>query len=153
MALKAILADTATGKALETLEDIYGHPNLAVTDHYVGKTRFKSVTRGAAGTETIAEPAKDGAIMLTDMIISTNTAAVSEVVVLFDDGVRTVPIFHGYADKDIPINLAIGFHGGWTGWKDAALKLTTVALIKATVAVGYIKIPSGLEYEEWDALR
>ena len=153
MTLKAILVDIATGKALEILEDIFGHPTLAVTDHYVDKTRFKSVTRDAAGTSTIAEPKTGGAILLTDIIISTNTAAVSEVVVFFDDGVRTVPIFHGYADKDIPINLASNFHGGWTGWEDAALKLTTVALIKATVAVGYIKIPEGLCYTEWDALR
>lgn len=153
MSLKATIIDPATGKILEVLTDIFGHPALGVTDHYACSTRFKSVTRDAAGTSTIAEPVKDGAILLTDMIISTNTAADSEVVVLFDDGIRTVPIFHGYADKDVQINLAIGFHGGWKGWKDASLKLTTVALIKATVAVGYIKIPEGLEYEVWDTLR
>jgi len=152
MTLKAILIDTATGKALEIIKDIFGHPNLAVTDHYAGSTRFKSVTRTAAGTETIAEPEKDGAILLTDMIISTNRVAVSRLTVFFDDGVRTIPIFDGYAE-DAPINVAANFHGGWTGWKDAAVKMTTVAAIKATVAVGYIKIPAGLEYTEWDELR
>jgi len=152
MTLKAILIDTATGKALEIIDDIFGHPTLAVTDHYVGKTRFKSVTRVAAGTETIAEPVKYGAIVLTDMIISTDRVANSRLTVFFDDGVRTIPIFDGYAN-DAPINIATNFHGGWTGWVDAALKITTVAAIKATVAVGYIKIPEGRCYTEWDALR
>jgi len=152
MTLKAILIDPATGKALEILKDIFGHSNLAVTDHYATDTRFKSVTRVAAGTETIAEPTKDGAIVLADMIISTDRVANSRVTVFFDDGVRTIPIFDGYAN-DAPINVATNFHGGWTGWVDAALKLTTVQPIKATVAVGYIKIPEGVCYTEWDALR
>jgi len=150
--LKAILIDPATGKILEILEDIFGHPTLAVSDHYVCKTRFKSVTRVAAGTETIAEPVKDGAILLSDMIISTDRVANSQLTVFFDDGVRTIPIFDGYAN-DAPINVAANFHGGWTGWKDAALKMTTVQPITATVATGYIKVPEGLCYTEWDALR
>jgi len=152
MTLKAILIDPAAGAALEVLKDIFGHSNLAVTDHYASSTRFKSVTRVAAGTETIAEPTKDGAILLTDMIISTNRVALSRITVFFDDGVHTIPIFDGYAE-DAPINIATNFHGGWTGWMDAALKITTVTAIKATVAVGYIKIPEGLCYTEWDALR
>jgi len=152
MTLKATLIDPATGKVLEVIKDIFGHPNLAVTDHYAGSTRFKSVTRVAAGTETIVESVKDGAILLTDMIISTDKVANSRLTVFFDDGVRTVPIFDGYAN-DAQINIALGFRGGWTGWVDAALKMTTVAVIKATVAVGYIKLPEGLCYTEWDALR
>lgn len=150
--LKAILIDTATGKALETIEDIFGHPTLAVTDHYHVDTRFKSTTRTAAGTSTITTPTPDGAILLTDLIISTDKVALSRLTVFFDDGTRTIPIYDGYAN-DAPINLATGLHGGWTGWKDAAFKMTTVAALKATVAVGYIKIPKGLEYAAWDALR
>ena len=70
----------------------------------------------------------------------------------FDDGTRQINIFDGYAN-DAPINIALGFRGGWKGWLDAALKMTTVAVIKATVAIGYIKIPDGVNYTEWDALR
>lgn len=150
--LKAILIDPATGKVLEVLEDIFGHPNLAVTDHYAKDVCFKSKTRTGAGTSTIAAPKTDGALMLTDMIVSTDRVALSQLTVFFDDGVRTIPIFDGYAN-DAPINFASNFRGGWTGWKDAAFKMATVAAITATVAVGYIKIPTGLEYEEWDALR
>lgn len=150
--LKAIIVDSATGKTVEILDDILGNPTIAITDHYACLTRFKSETRTAAGTSTIADPVTDGAILLTDMIISTDRVANSRITIFFDDGVRQVNIYDGYAN-DAPINLSLGFHGGWKGWKDASLKMTTVAVIKATVAVGYIKIPSGIEYEVWDAMR
>jgi len=150
--LKAILIDPATGKALGVLDDVFGQVTLEVVDRYQVNTKFKSTTRVGAGTSTITSPTPDGAILLTDLIISTDRVANSQLTVFFDDGTRTISIFDGYA-ADAPINLAIGFHGAWTGWKDAALKMTTVLAIKATVAVGYIKIPKGLEYPEWDALR
>ncbi|MCK4528747.1 hypothetical protein KAW18_15375, partial [candidate division WOR-3 bacterium] len=91
-------------------------------------------------------------IMLTDMIISCDRVANSRLLVFFDDGTHQVNIYDGYAN-DAPINFAIGFHGGWTGWKDAALKITTVAALKATTVIGYIKVPGGCCYTEWDALR
>jgi len=150
--LKAILVDSATGKNLEILDDVFGHPNIAVSDHYVCKTRFKAITRVAAGTETITSPTTDGALLLTDLIISTDKVANSQLTVFFDCGTHQINIYDGYAN-DAPINFAANFHGGWTGWKNAAMKITTVSIIKATVAVGYIKIPEGLEYKEWNAMR
>ena len=150
--LKAILADSATGKGVKILEDVLGDPTIAVTDHYTCRTRFKSETRTSAGTSTITEPIKAGAILLTDMIISSDRVGASRITLFFDDETRQVPIYDGYAN-DAPIHIALGFHGGWKGWKDAALKMTTVSVIKATVAIGYIKIPSGLEYTEWDSIR
>jgi hypothetical protein len=152
MTLKVIPVDVASGKTLEVIDDVYGNPTLAVTDHYWNKTRFKSETRTGAGTSTIASPTTGGAIMLTDMIISTDKVANSQLTVFFDDATRQVNLYDGYAN-DAPINFAIGFRGGWTGWKDAALKMTTLAVIKATVAMGYIKTPEGVCYTEWDALR
>lgn len=152
MTLKAILIDVATGERLEIIDDVYGKPTLAVTDHYMGKTRFKSEYQISAGTTEITAPATDGAILLTDMIITTDRVANSRLRVFLDDGTRTISI----ADcipNDAPVNLALGFQGGWTGWKDAALKMQTWATLKANVAVGYIKIPEGLEYEVWDAMR
>lgn len=150
--LKAILIDPATGKALGVLDDVFGHPTLEVVDHYHTDTRFKSTTRIAFGTSTITSPTAGGAILLTDLIIATDRVAGSQLTIFFDDGTHTVSIFDGYA-ADAPINLALGLHGAWCGYKDAAFKMTTVAAIKATVVVGYIKIPKGLEYSEWDALR
>jgi hypothetical protein len=150
--IKVILLDTTTGKALTIIKDIFDIPTIAVTDNYLKRVCFKSSTRTSAGTTTITSPKNDGALLLTDMIISTDKVANSQLTVLFDDGTYNIPIYDGYAN-DAPINLALGFHGGWTGWKDASLKMTTVAVIKATVAVGYMKIPKSREYEEWNALR
>ena len=95
MTLKAVLIDPATGVAIEVIDDIFGHPNLAVTDHYPSSTRFRSSTRTGAGTTTIAEPAIDGAIMLTDMIISTDRVALSRLTVFFDDGPLKTWIYEG----------------------------------------------------------
>lgn len=150
--LKAILIDPATGKALGVIDDIFGHPTLGVADYYLVDTRFKSTTRISAGTSTITSPTSGGALLLTDLIISTDKVSLSQLTVFFDDGIHTIPIYDGYAN-DAPINLALGFHGGWTGWKDATLKMTTVKALKATAAIGYIKIPKGLDYKQWDALR
>jgi len=150
--LRTVATDIGSGKALEIIDDMFGHPNVAVSNHYPTRTRFKSVTRTSAGTSTISEPVTDGALLLADMIISCDRVAASKVTVLFDDGSNAISIFEGYAN-DAPINFAANFHGGWTGWKNAALKVTTVTAIKATVSVGYIKIPVGLEYDEWDELR
>ena len=152
MSLKTFLFDSVSGARLEILTDIFGHPNLAVTDHYAMDTRFKTTTRTTAGTTEIVAPTKDGSIVLTDMIISTDRVASSELLLFFGDDTRQITIYDGYAN-DAPINLAVGLHGAWTGWKDASLKMTTVTTIKATVAVGYIKIHTGLEYREWNALR
>jgi len=152
--LKAILIDPATGKALGVLDDVFGHPTIETVDHYQVNTKFKSKTRVGAGTSTITSPTPGGAILLTDLIISTDKEANpnSQLTVFFDDETRTINIFDGFP-SDAPINLAIGLHGAWTGWKNAALKMTTVLAVKATVVAGYIKIPNGLEYAAWDALR
>jgi hypothetical protein len=152
MTLNAVLIDVATGERLEVITDILGHPNLAVSDHYADSTQFKSATRSSAGTTTIASPKTDGALLLTDMIISTDRVANSRLTVEFNCGTHQINIYDGYAN-DAPINFAIGFHGGWTGWKNAALEMTTLQAIKATVAIGYIKVPSGIEYEVWDEMR
>ena len=150
--IKVILLDTTTGKALNTIKDTFDIPTIAVTDNYLQNVCFKSSTRTSAGTTIIASPKEDGAILITDMIISTDRVANSQLTVFFDDGTYNISIYDGYAN-DAPLNLALGFHGGWIGWKDASLEMTTVAAIKATVAVGYMKIPKGREYEEWNALR
>jgi len=150
--IKVILLDTATGKALNTIEDIFERPTIAVTDVYVSDTRFRSQYRTSAGTTEITAPETDGAIMITDIMITTDRAPGTRITVFFDDGTRSITIVDG-VPIDAPINLAMPFRGGWTGWKNAGLKMTTGGNLKANVAVGYIKTPKGLEYEEWNKLR
>ena len=150
--IKVVLLDTATGKALNTIEDIFERPTLAITSIYDNKTRFKSQYRISPGTTEITKPKIDGATMLTDIMITTDRAPNTRITVFFDDGTRTITIIDG-VPIDAPINLAMPFRGGWTGWKNASLKMTTSGNLKANVAVGYIKMPKGIEYEEWDKMR
>lgn len=151
--IKEIIIDTATGKSLGDSNDIFGHPTLEIVDYYHTNVRFKSTTLTDAGSATIASPTEGGALILTDMIISTDKVLNSRLTVFFADPIEKIAVFDGYP-IDAPINTALGLHGAWTGWKDASLRMLAVGIkLQSTVAVGYIKIPKGIEYAEWDKLR
>ncbi len=113
---------------------------------------FKAVNRTSAGTTIIATPNDKGAIVVTDIIISAKKAATSDVLIEFDDGVDTVILF--LADSiNSDFNIAIPFVGLFRGWQNADLKLVTTGNVVATVTAGYMKVPDGLPFAEWDALR
>jgi len=135
------------------LNDVFGQPTLETVDHYQTNVRFKSTTLTDAGNATIASPTAGGALILTDIIISTEKAAGSRLTVLFADTINKISIFDGFP-IDAPINTALGAHGAFTGWKNASLRMKAEGpKWHSTVAVGYIKIPKGLEYAVWDKLR
>ena len=113
---------------------------------------FKAVNRTSAGTTTITSPDSSGAIILTDLIISAKKAANSDVLIQFDDGSNNVIIF--LADSiNSDFNIAIPFVGLFRGWQDADLELVTTGNVVVTVTAGYMKVPEGLAFAEWDALR
>ena len=45
--------------------------------------------------------------------------------------------------------------GRWQGWKDARVEMVVAGGTghNITVSVVYVKMPTGLPYEEWDSLR
>lgn len=113
---------------------------------------FKAVNRTAGGTTTITSPDDLGAIVVTDIIISAKKSANSDVTVQFNDGVNTIILF--LADSiNSDFNIAIPLKGLFRGWQDADLELVTTNLVVATVTAGYMKVPNGLPFAEWDALR
>ena len=113
---------------------------------------FKSVTHSVAGTSTIVAPNPGGRIVLTDIIVTSDKTANSDITVKFIEGSDSVDIIK--ADSaNAPVNIAIPFSGNWEGWKDAVLQLVTVADVACTVAVGYMKLTTGLAFAEWDGLR
>lgn len=113
---------------------------------------FKSVTHSVAGTSTIAAPDPGGRIALTDIIVTSDKTANSDITVKFIQGSDSVDIIK--ADSaNAPVNIALPFQGNWDGWKDAVLQLVTVADVACTVAVGYMKLKDGLDFAEWDNLR
>ena len=113
---------------------------------------FKAVNRTSAGTTTITSPDEQGSIIVTDLILSVKKAATSDVTIQFDDGVNTIIIF--LADSiTSDFNIAIPFVGLFRGWQDADLELVTTGNVVATATCGYMKVPDGLPFAEWDALR
>lgn len=131
---------------------IKGVSTLVVVDPAFAHGVFKSVTHAVAGTSTIVAPDPGGRIVLTDLIITSDKTANSDITVKFIESSDSVDIVK--ADSaNAPVNIAISFNGNWEGWKDAVLQLVTVADVACTVAVGYMKLKTGLAFAEWDALR
>ncbi len=131
------------------------HPNEIVLVVTSGPQRhgvFKAVNRTSAGTTVITTPDDQGAIVVTDLLISAKKAATSDITVQFNGGGNTVIIF--LADSiNSDFNIAIPFVGLFRGWADAALELVTTGNVVATATAGYMKVPKGLLFAEWDALR
>lgn len=113
---------------------------------------FRSSSRTTAGTTAIVTPDPGGRIALTDLLITTDKTANSDVTVRFTDGTNDVDIMV-VDSANAPVTLAIGFRGNWEGWIDARVDMITVQSVTATVAIGYMKLPTGLAFAEWDKLR
>lgn len=113
---------------------------------------FNSASRSSAGTTVLAVPKADGSLILTDLILGTDKVNASTVSVNITDGVQTESIFATNL-TDAPANIAIGFAGRWQGWRNAWVEFVTTGNVSATVSIGYMKLPTGFPYEEWDRLR
>jgi len=150
--LRFLLADT-NRTPLEIIKTSYGGC-LAVARTAETQGVFKSTNRTTTGTSIITAPDSGGAIVLTDLLISTDKVNNATVVVRFTDGTNTIEIFSANV-TDAPVNLSIPFAGNWKGWKNARLELVTVNTVDVTVAVGYYKIGNEFAdgYTEWDAKR
>jgi len=161
MAIKRTLVGPTSGEALST-HRVWngGRASTACPDDEILITEnpfhahgtFKATTRSTAGTETVVTPPDDGALVLTDLVISANKKNGGVITILFTDDVETITIFEGYV-TDAPINITLPFVGRWQGWRDARIDLTVAADTEVTVAVGYMKTSVGLPFAEWDALR
>ena len=152
--IKAELITAEGGMALCTYEGICGKPVLSTTTYGKQNGRFKAAQRTSAGTTIIAQPSGNDAISLTDMIITTDKVNLATMTVQITDGANTV-ILAAATVTDSPCNIAIPFQGNWTGWQAAHIDLVTVGNVKATVSIGYYKIPAdkALPFAAWDALR
>ena len=152
--IKSILINPVTGRALDIHPSALGHDTLMSMTASQAMGQFKSAYRSTAGTTIIAAPPTDGAIVLTDLIISCDKVNAATITIQLTDGVNTVIIFLGTA-TDAPINISTSFAGRWRGWVDGRLEMVTVGTLKCTVAVGYFKVGSSvaLSYTDWDAGR
>lgn len=113
---------------------------------------FRSVTSTTQTTTVIATPKKKGAIVVTDLIITSNKAANGILTLRFSDGVQDINL--AVFPVDIAVNQQLALVGQFRGWVDAKLEMVTSgANFDATVTAGYMQVPTGLEFTEWDILR
>ena len=153
--LKVQLVDSATGKELHSHEGWEGEPLFTVTTHGAREGHFQSATVNGAATTTIVEAKGDGAVVLTDLIVSTDKTAGSSTTLQFSDGVDTV-VLAVFDSANAPVTLAIAFAGHWQGWAGANLQMITdTANQDVTVSAGYFHVSedAALLYGEWDAIR
>ena len=152
--LKTVLTHNASKRALATIEG-YTDEECLLVETYAGiNGNFKAVTRTGAGTSTLASVEGNDAIVLTDLIVTTDKVNGATVTVQFTDGTNTIAILVAHA-TDAPCNIAIPFGGHWQGWQGARIDVVTVAAVKTTVSCGYFRIPEdkALAYDAWDARR
>lgn len=131
------------------------HPHFVVPVYTTGPQRhgvWKVTNRTSAGTTIITSPDGEGAIIVTDMIVSTDKTAGSSVQLQFTDDTDT-EIMALFDSTNAPVAMAIALVGQLRGWKDARLEIVTVNSVNATITLGYMKVPEGLPFAEWDALR
>ena len=150
---KTILARAEDKAALHTAHVSPSPDPVLVTEniHRIHGT-FASQSRTTAGTSILATPELNQEIILTDLIVSTEKLNAGVIVVQWTDDVETIVIYQGFTN-DGPINFAIGFAGRFAGWKDARLEMVVTGNMNSTVTVGYYKLPEGLTFAEWDAIR
>ncbi len=159
MSIRTILIDALTGKALRTItaggspEKVTG-TGIGLVTASVGFAfgTFKAATRTTAGTTTLTEPDPGGSIVVTWIAVSGEKQAGSSVEVRFTDGTNIVTIVL-ISQIDAPPNFPISFPSRVQGWQDAQIDMITSGAGDATISVGYIKIPEGIPFAEWDSFR
>ncbi|KKL14079.1 hypothetical protein LCGC14_2519320, partial [marine sediment metagenome] len=102
------------------------HPHEIVAVQTSGPQRhgvFKAVTSTTQTTTIITAPAKLGAIVVTDLLITTNKAANGIITIRFSDSSTDINI--GVFPVDLAVNQSIAFVGLFRGWQDAQLEMVT----------------------------
>ena len=152
--IKSSLVNSESGKELQTCEGYTDNSVLVTTTHGAQYGSFVAATRSAAGTTAVIAAQGDDAIVLTDLILTTDKVNATTATVNITDGSNTVKLIA--ADlTDAPCNIAISFAGHWQTWKACRVDLVTVGVVTATLALGYFRIPwdTAMGFGEWDALR
>lgn len=146
--------DIHTGRPFMGFFNADGEDTLLIQTNYFqahGVFRTSDITTQA--TTVVVTPDVDGSVIVTDMVIGAKKVTNSTLDIQFSDGVDTVQIFSPDTNSQ-PANLAWSFGGRVQGWRDARVEVVTAgANPDASVMVGYVKIPNGLLFAEWDALR
>lgn len=151
MAIDSQLIDGLSHAALHT-DNPFGLGPQLIIENFIGSHGvFKSVDFTVAATKIIAEPAPEGVIAVTDILVSAKKLNAKSVIVQFNDGTNVIKLMD--FDNTNGIQQSIALSGLWAGWQDARLEAITDGTFNATIAAGYVKIKTGLPFSDWDALR
>ncbi len=152
--LRTILTDIKTGISLHTNQGLTSEPILIVGTFGEQHGTYAAVTRTGAGTTTIIAAHGSDAIVLTDLILTSDKVQSATITINITDGVNTVVVI-GAEVTDAPCNIAIPFAGRWMSWQGARVDMVTVNAVSATLALGYYRVPEdkALPFAAWNALR
>ncbi len=113
---------------------------------------FKTATLTAANTAIIIQPKPGLSIWVTDIIVSGEKQAASDITIQFYDGTNT-EIMVIIDQVDSSPNLSLNLSAYFRGWKDARVEMITSGAGDATVTVGYLHSVDAPSYPEWNAER
>lgn len=147
-----LLAQGSNSEFHSVLSPVKKEPTLVVMSPGQAHGVFRSANRTTAGTTAIVTPVVGNAILLTDLLISSQKFSSGSVEITFTDGTDSVSIFK-IDVTDAPVFLSHRFEGYWNGWKDARIDFITVGDLDGTVSIGYLNIPSTETFGEWDNQR
>jgi len=146
--------DIHTGRPFDGFFNAEGDDTLIIDTNYFqahGVFRTNDITTQT--TTTVVTPDSGGSIIITDVIIGAKKVNNATLDLQFTDGVDTVLIYSPDINTD-PVNFSWSPQGRIQGWRNAQLDIVTAtANPDASVLVGFVKIPNGLLFAEWDSLR
>ena len=113
---------------------------------------FKAVTFTSSGTTTIVSPKDTGALLITDIALFGDKVNSGSLELKFTDGTNEATLALATV-TDAPVNFSQSFVGRFQGWADARVDLVVTQNVTGSATIGYVKVPDGLPFLQWDALR
>lgn len=131
-----------------------GQEEILIVENYVAAfSTFKTVAPTAQGTTIIVTPRPSGSIMVTDILLSVKKKNTAVVTLQFSDGANDEVLYAADVTNG-ELYLTHTVKGRMQGWKDAKLELVIASAdVDVNCTVVYMKLPTALEFADWDALR
>lgn len=152
--LKNVLVGGPSNDALYTCKPFNGKELLIAGTYHQVHGVWKEVESSTATTTVIAEPAPDGYLVITYLFVSSEKDNLGVITLQLTDGTNTETFFTRNLANE-PLLAEIDFSNSRVaGWKDARLEMVTSgASFNANSFVAYTKLPEGLEFSDWNAMR
>ena len=129
-----------------------GLPTYIVMTPGQAHGHFKSATLTSADTAIVVQPRSGLSIVVTDIIVSGEKQAASDITVQFNDG-TDAEVMVIIDQVDSSPNLSMNLSSYFYGWKDARVEMITSGAGDATVTIGYIHSTVSPSFSEWNAER